>query len=335
MRIAILSGHWSANVGNFYFQRPIQWLLDDLLGADVSFAFDGPSVWSPRLKDPLSLTRALDTDLLILSGPILGSRYLQSILEDILSLKARGPDIAFLSAGLENYTDSGASQAAAQINAIEPLCVLTRDEPTAQRIESLVDVRVEAGMCFSAFLPESVHPLAEMRGLEDSIYVNFDPGTHPQNLDSLTDEFPASPHALPRPLIHASTIQFPSSGSMFTFLGRLQRTMRAIGFRDDYEKAYQQMDFYSDNPYTVLSLINATGGTISNRVHTCAAALAFGKRARYVKNSSRSTDGRFALLAGFGARNIDQESVQLNSSDFELRKGSLRGQVRSLLGSPQ
>jgi hypothetical protein len=190
---------------------------------------------------------------------------------------------------------------------------------------------VESGLCLSAYLPESVSPLTQLRGFEDSLFLNLDPGSSPTDMKNLLCGFGSPAHTGEFKLIHSGTIQFPASGSMHTYLGRLKRALRRIGFRDDYESNYRRQDFYSDNPYAVLSLINATAGTISNRVHTCAAALAFGKKVRYVKSTPRSSDGRFALLASFGAYEIDKRSVQLDSANFRQRKRQLGERLVAIL----
>jgi hypothetical protein len=82
--------------------------------------------------------------------------------------------------------------------------------------------------------------------------------------------------------------------------------------------------YYSDLPYGYLSIINSAKYIFSDRVHTLASGLIFGKYCMYIKGSRRSNDGRSNLFLRLGLFDIFSKPVLLDMSYIEIEKDKMR-----------
>ena len=81
---------------------------------------------------------------------------------------------------------------------------------------------------------------------------------------------------------------------------------------------------YAVIPEGYLSIYRSAELVVTNRVHTCAATLVLGGRARYLTTPGRSLDGRWQLLERVGMGRVQSESLAMEQGALDDEKAQLR-----------
>ena len=104
-KIALVSGHWGQNIGNAFFNCGAKWLLEQVsIDYSVEFIQDQPgySTFNNQSKgnpkNDINLLKYLQTEFLVLQGPLLTVNFRNLWEETFYHLKLRihGIDLAFL-----------------------------------------------------------------------------------------------------------------------------------------------------------------------------------------------------------------------------------------------
>jgi hypothetical protein len=301
MRIAFVGGHWSANIGNAYYNLGAMYLLQSIVEHGNVFLVPDPPQWRHKVQTDFDLISNLDVDLVLFGGPILNLRFVQVLGKTIEKLSLAGVRWGFLSAGMALY-DSCEVEAISQLLVkYPPEFCFTRDSLSYQFFRPVIDNCFD-GICTSAFLDEGLIP-PRVKSFDYVI----------ANLDHRTPDTVAFKAILDSGYNDLNLVWTVSEGV-------------EAGEKVLYKR---QNSYYSDLPHGYLSLYQSARCVFSDRVHTCAATLALGGTARYLASSSRSNEKRSKLFERLGVADVFHKPVQY---DFQF-VGRLKNEMRSNLSS--
>ena len=351
MKVAYCTGFWCTNVGNGFFSMGVEYALKKCLGEkNVTVVSDFQTYttsYGKRLypdKKQLEYISVLDVDYIVLAGPVI-SKYFICLWKDILlKLKRRGIGYIILSAGKMKMNDAACQDIKGFFTECPPYAFSSRDETVYKEFGGYATHSYN-GICFSFFTPDCYAP-AEMKTLSPYVVYNFDKISEPEIWkDTETNkasvrrfEFQGQSYkiAYPRLLtaLSAKTDRFTDALIYVESLLPAQKRSDQMGeykiIRTDHRfhphfrrKIYRQNNsFVSDLPYGYLNLYANAELTLSDRVHACAATLAFGHSAMLFAKTDR-----LGLLGRVGAKDICDHPVRL---DMELLMEEKRKQINWL-----
>jgi hypothetical protein len=323
MRAAFIGGFWSRNIGNSFYNIGTEIFLKKIGVENVFFIPDPPQWEHPELNSDLDIIGLLDVDVVILTGPCLNLR-LHSIYSRIFDkLKQRGVPFGFLSAGMSLYDEGEARFVADFLQEYCPKFLFTRDLRTYELLgrHGLRDIR--DGICLSFYLsdlagglPSLATPPYALLGFDEAEPVLA--GSRLEGFSTLAKEssFFMRPKPIPCEFIDGLPVL------------RIRNDSSALPVSKIYSRPNS---YHSDIPYGHLTLIKNSKFVLSERVHTCAAALALGTPVQYISHSPRSREQRFSLFANVGASDIQRKPIQLDSAFVSERKNRLETDFTKVL----
>jgi len=321
VKVGYIGGSWSTNIGNSFYNLGALWLLKNVYGDDnVSFVPDPPQVYWGSLDHDYGLIAKLEVDLLVLSGPILGSN-LKTIYKNIFdNAKKKGQSIGFISAGSVLYTEEEADLVSEFLNQYKISFVFTRDSDTYNFYNKKLNTVVFDGLCTSMFLDNAISPI----NLDSNHAVFNFSYFHDPEIIKTNDTWVVTKRRLFKP-VQAALFNYPivriKSSPYFPNIRFIKSTKLVFPRKNMY---------YSDLPYGYLSIIKSAKYVFSDRVHTCAAGLVFGSKCMYIKGGSRSKDGRNSLFLRLGLEGIYTEPVSLDFDYIKTEKENMVSKLRSL-----
>lgn len=332
-RIALVSGFWGQNIGNAFFNLGGHWILEEAFGPSaVGFLQDQPgyrtfhSKKSGNPRNAHDLLGDADVDLLVLQGPLLTTTALDLWGKTLHRLRARGASWLYLGAGLFKYSTKERNAALTFLREFPPIAVSTRDATTADAIADL-GVPVHSGIDSAFALPNAVRPVQMIPSNRFRIALSFDRYpeptfySHPKGFEVGQGRF-----AYTQPQLQQ---RLSKMGKWQAYIGAfLDRSPRVIPFADTEIvrlahrtnpfvkwKVYQHADtIASDEPWTYLTVYSSVDLVLSDRVHACVAAVAYGNPAMLFSPSPRA-----ALFEAVGASDIRQRPVTVPRERIEHR----------------
>lgn len=331
-RIALVGGQWGQNVGNAFFNLGGREVLGQVFGpGSTGFIQDQPNYRTLHHKmrgNPrtyLDFVRRLEIDWLVLQGPVLNAWMDISWRATFEALRARGVRIMLLSAAFFKFRPSELAAVRRFLEDHPPDLISTRD---SRSFSILSDWRLPCplhdGIDSGFFLPEAVTPFAKRPG--DYLALTFDRypepelrdgprgGRHVERQITLLGEraWLTTPRWLDR-AAHRSKIR----AYMADLFDRRRLPSRFRGHdivRTEHRfyphvthKIYRQPNATaSDEPWTYAHIYAGARATLSDRVHACVAALAYGHPAMLFTPSPRA-----ALFERLGLGEIRNGPVTL------------------------
>jgi len=335
-RIALVSGFWGQNIGNAFFNLGGKYVLEQAFPeCEVAFIQDQPAYWTfhnkmkGNPKNDLVLLRFLETDYIVLQGPMLGLPFRAIWEETFRALTKKGTKIILLSAALFKYTDEEIRATTDFLTQYPPAIISTRDADTYDVVRGLCP-NVHSGIDSGFFTPEVYHPFSLDMG--PFVTINFDRFPEPRITvgprgerrgGKCDKEFDA--------LGCRWTLRFPKFQMRCSQMGKWQAYIGAwfdwrrlparIGdyavVRPEHRcnphvtwKIYRQPNAVaSDEPFTYFTIYANAALTLSDRVHACIVTLAYGRPAMLFTPSPRSR-----LFARLGLEDIKERPVTLDPS---------------------
>ena len=299
MKIGVFDSSWS-NMGNAFFEMGLLGFLKKNFTKHDYFFLDDPAPPRTPRKDSLNknvfrIAAKQNVDLYVFTGPILKRLILPEYdyCSLIRQIKAQGKDYAILSSSASEMSQPQVAEVAAFLNANPPVCFATRDRETYSKFKPLVPF-CHDGIC-CAFLIPFIEGVAEVRNdrpyFISSFYKRPEPYFSVANDKCVTvDNLSMRPRKPMLPI-------------------RLGYSRHFERFRDDYLTALGTHDivrvhqgfnpamtwfnygvpnsFVSYNPLCYLAVYKGCDFVVSDRVHACAASLAYGHPARLVGDNDR------------------------------------------------
>lgn len=344
MKVAYCTGFWCTNIGNGFFSMGVEYALKKILGEKnvtvVSDLQTYTTSYGKRLyvdKNQLEYISALDVDHVVLAGPVLSKYFLLLWKDILLKLQKRGIGYILLSTGIMKLNEEERQQIKDFFKECPPYALSSRDETVYQEFGGCARHDYN-GICFSFFTPDCYAPAA-LPELSPYVVYNFDKIDEPniwkdngekkecnQQFEYQNDTYKI---AYPKWLtaLSAKTDRFTDAliyaRSIFPAKKRKDQVGQYRIIRTDHRfhphfrgKIYRQKNSYvADLPYGYLNLYANAEFTLSDRVHACAATLAYGHSAMLFAKTNR-----LGLLGRVGAQDICQKPVKLDMAKLAEEK---------------
>lgn len=297
----LLTGYWSTNIGNSFFQIGAEYLLEQVSGLRVVQVSDqphyGPSFLGGHKTSRLCMAEWMDLDWLVVLGPCFRPEVDEILGETLRLCRKNDTKLMFIGAGMMDYSESAISGYATFLSDLEPEILMSRDERTYEALGEYAS-HAYSGIDPAFFLPEVVQPAPLVA--DRPIVVNHDKDPEPRfrpvgDGDGSSPSAPIAFQLDDRSFIGEYTpwLRLLKELGSTRVLGRklvdlLPRSYPArIGdrkvVRTDHSfvmgGALSRDDptlFQSDVPYSYLHLYAGAELVLTDRVHATVAALAYG-----------------------------------------------------------
>ncbi len=338
-RIGVLTGYWSTNIGNAFFQLGAQYALNRAYpGAHVFLIGDQPGYWNTRKGNPsnaLDYAKHLDLDAVVVLGPYVRPE-MEGITGQMLRAQHRkGAKIIVLAAGMMQYDKDTIALSRRLMAECPPHIFTTRDTET---FEALGDLATHAydGVDVATFVSE-VFPRVPT-DLEPYMVLNFDQIPEPvigpkEGFSGRVDrtfEFDGREwcvrQARKRTEWSYRRRAYPFLDAMLFRQPGPERVDGRLVLRTDHRynpflmlKSYRSPNTYvGDIPHTYLSIYANSQLTISNRVHACVATVSYGNPAMLFTRSPRAY-----LLKRLGLEGIKDRPQRVDLAFLRREKAAL------------
>jgi hypothetical protein len=309
------------NIGDGIYQLSVAGLMRMAFPGASVVLLDGPSArtFPPR---PAGLGKYLDrrrysllegqrVETLVLSGPIISETFLQYYGEAIRRQIASGGRYALVSVHAYRHQPAISKF----LNDYPPAAIATRDSPS---VKHLYDVKapIYDGVCASLLSSSTIDvpgvsgsryvTVSFYQGLEPRISFRVDAGGH-LDLESVAVGRYRAPKVWRIGRHFQWLQQVPGAIGDHSIV----RPVHDIGYKFSHLNSALPNAFLSYNPVSYLSLYKSTALTISDRVHSCAPTLAFGRPALLVGSTPRSAIfDRIGANAASGIMRVPAERLK-------------------------
>ena len=274
MRILYYGGCWPTNIGNAFIDLGATHLLRAAFpDAEVHMASEFPKWFFGQSKAgerAVSLADWIDCEVLAVAGMTCCADFVRTEGPVLLRAAARGAAVVFLGCGQDSYSAGESRLFADFLRELRPAAFISRDSETFARLPGCAPKSLDGIDC-GFFLPEAFKPARVNRG--DFAVLAFDSGPEP-DLDP------------GMPVVRAHHDAWERKG-------------RRPGREPDV--------LVSDLPGDYLNLYANCAQLHSDRVHACVAALAYGRRARFLGTTERAR-----LFERVGAADVAGRLVSLD-----------------------
>ena len=298
MKIGVYNSAWG-NVGNAFFACGIISLLRKLFPRYEVLEIDEPHPYMAPEKvkrctgHVFPLFQYQKADVYVFTGPILAQIVRFDFAAIMRRIKSEGSEYAILSASASEMTPEEIKAVASFLNECPPIAFATRDESTYKKFKPLTPF-CHNGIC-GAFLIPLIDGVAELKAHRQffisSFYKNPEPNFSVRKGERVTvDTLLVKPR---RPLLRGVRYGWARH---FEFLRKYPASineMDIVRVHQGFNPAMklfnyaQPNSFVSYNPRCYLSAYKGCEFVISDRVHACAAALAYGHPARLLDVNDR------------------------------------------------
>lgn len=308
-RIGVLTGYWSTNIGNAFFQLGAVYALQKAYPqAHVFPVGDQAGYWSTSKGNPpnsIDYAKHLDLDALVILGPYIRPEMSNIVSDLIRTQHDKGAKIIVLAAGMMQYDQGTIDISRSLMKECPPHIFTTRDTETFDALGDLAEFAFD-GVDVATFVSD-LYPKVPT-DIEPYIAMNFDqipePAIAPSNMFSgsvdRTFDFEDQTWNVRHPkrrtelcYKHRAYIFLDSLLGLNTGPARIDDKLI---IRTDHrynpflmKKNYRAPMMYSgDVPYSYLNIYANADLTISNRVHACVATTAYGNPAMLFTRSPRA-----------------------------------------------
>lgn len=349
MKVAYVSGYWATNIGNAFFNMGADYVLKKVFGENnVNAIFDQPAGIFRSLKKngnprrALNLIKLIEVDLVVLLGPVLNKDFLKIWGETIIDLERRNIKYALLSCGYMKSNKKIEKAIQVFLEKHKPFLVTTRDRSSFNKLQFLEN-SVYDGIDFAFFVPDAHRPVKLIP--KKILALNFDKFFEPRLL--LNKKHSQISFAFDDILWNLSFNKFlykigaktdrisDALVYLFSLFPTKDRPTRFLDYtiiRPDHRftpimknKVYRfSNSFVADVPHSYLDIYANSKLTLSDRIHACVIALAYGNNAMLFSKTNRSK-----LLDRVGATDIHKHPVRINIEDLKVEKENLITWLRS------
>lgn len=335
-KIAQVYGFWGQNIGNAFFNVGGGWLLRQMFPNDqVSEIQDQPAYRTfnkkanGNPKNDVNLLEYLDSDYIVLQGPLMTESMEAVWGKAFEKFKERGVKVILLGAAGFKFTKEEEEATKRFFDKYPPAIISTRDSDSYERIKDLCEFTYD-GLDSAFFIKDAYTPLSWK--LPPYYTFCFDRWPEPnvkfgQSEAQYSFEFGDLKWGLDIPSVQQ---YFSKKGKAWAYLGHLldRRKLPAeinchMLIRPEHRvnpdivfKIYQHANAVSsDEPYTYFNIYANSSLTLSDRVHSCVATIAYGNPAMLFTPSPRAK-----LFERIGATQIKEKPFQVDMSYLESEK---------------
>jgi hypothetical protein len=325
------------NVGDGIYQLSVLGLIQAVLPDAEVTRVDGPLLKTfphrPRLvtRTPLAkrgfeITPFYDLDCICLSGPVLGEDFLQVYGPTIRALRDRGGSYLIVSAHCPAYS----KKLIDFLHREPPLAISTRDTPSYE-ILSPCGAPVYDGVCAALLVSQTCRVPLVSTSIKPYITVSCDKGFEPHlsfEIDKTgeidLDTVNVGKYEEQRKWKYQRHWEFTRPVNASVAGCRIIRPVHDISYKYSHLNFAKPNAFLSYLPEAYLALYRSTSFTMSDRVHSCAPTLSYGKPALFVGDTPRAAIfDRVGVTAKSGSvMKVDHATVE---KEYQALLGWLRG----------
>ena len=353
-RIGVLTGYWSTNIGNAFFQLGAAYALKEAYpGAHVFPIGDQAGYWKTSQGNPpnsLDYAKHLDLDALVILGPYVRPEMTGIVSDLIRTQHDKGAKIIVLAAGMMQYDQGTIDLSRSLMKECPPHIFTTRDTETFDALGDLAEFAYD-GVDVATFVSDLFPKVPT--DLEPYIAMNFDqipePAIAPSELftgpSDRSFDFEDQTWHVRHPKRRTELCYKHRAYIFLDCLLGLNSGPKRIGdkliVRTDHrynpflmKKNYRAPMMYSgDVPYSYLNIYANADLTISNRVHACVATVSYGNPAMLFTRSPRAY-----LLKRLGLDKIKDQPQRVDLAYLSDEKAKLidwlGARLRELFGEP-
>lgn len=343
LKIGILFGYWSTNIGNSFFQLGAEILIrkavqkakinasivriPDFSGYANSILGKSCNAYEPIVDAEL--------DLIFVLGPFIRDDMDLVSVNHLKRARSNGTKIAILSAAQmpNKVSDEMLSDF---LSSLEIDFITTRDPDTACRLQTVCSQIDVSNHVDTAFFISELNNIPKLN-IEDKICLSIDQIREPKiGKTPFTNSTEYKTRLGP---IYIKTFGFDVESKMINFLTRIMKINKVktddLFIRLDHrynpaipKKIYSQPNTFSaDIPEGYLALYKSAKLTISNRVHACVASLSFGNQAILFSKNLRTSlfknvTKSFDPTSGVNLLEVDHEKLEFEKKIYVDRLAS-------------
>lgn len=336
MNIGVITGYWSTNVGNAFFQLGAQHALRQVFPqANIFPVPDAPGYLLPTAGNPrnsFDLLGELEMDYLVILGPFIRPEFEIILAPALRKLAQKGTQFLAMGVGMMSYDEGTIGSAIRIIQDLPFRLLITRDTPTFEAFHSYFPAALD-GVDVAFFVSDVWTDTQKLKRSKPYVAFNFDQTPEPEFKlsDSGYDELAADLNG------DRYAINFPQFRRKWSGRGFIPQVLERMFFpqtvaeqvagfdiiRTDHRynpaiprKLYTSpQTFTSDVPWPYLSIYAGAEATFSNRVHACAATLAYGRPAMLFSDTPRAH-----LLERAGAKTIKSKLTSIDLDQLASEK---------------
>lgn len=338
INVGICTGYWSTNIGNSFFQKGAEYLLQKVFPEMNIFPIgDEAGYINPKNGNPIhSYNPVLDSkvDYLVILGPFVRPEFFKVSSPTIEYLAKKGTKIIALGVGMMDYSPATIRSVSEFFSKYPPVLFSTRDTETYNAFKPYIS-NIYNGIDLGFFVSDIWKDSPKFIG-KRYVTLNFDQIPEPIFDELLTVSSENSIIIGEKSYelkFNSFRKKFCEKGFLFQLADQLLLPQAKTTHLKDYRiirtehrynpvllsKIYKSPNTYSgDVPYSYLQIYKNTEITFSNRVHACVATLAFGNKAMLFTKSPRAF-----LLDRVKAFDIKNKPVSVNMDYLESEKENL------------
>lgn len=299
MRLGVFNSAWG-NVGNAFFAYGLISFLrrnfpqHEVLELDEPHPYLVPQNRHRLLQNVFNLSAIQDVDVYVFSGPILAQIVRFGFASVIRAIKSAGKEYMILSSSASEMNADEIKAVADVLNEFRPLAFATRDEETYLKFKDLTPFCFN-GIC-GAFLIPFIDGVADVKARRpyfiSSFYKKPEPVFSVKDGDTVSVDSVCVAERKPLfgmlPLRYSRHFEWLRKSYLDSLNGvDIVRVHQGFNPAMCYFNYAQPNSFVSYNPRSYLSVYKGCEFVISDRVHACAAALAYGHPARLLDVNDR------------------------------------------------
>ncbi|HMI00882.1 MAG TPA: polysaccharide pyruvyl transferase family protein [Pedobacter sp.] len=334
MKILVENSTWN-NIGDGFYQSSLYSLIKQMYPNDDVLMEEGPMnrAFRPKIarqKDNFFNLMSFQTaDVHVFSGPMI-PQLLNNYKQKIIDIKSRGADYMLISVSGAGVQEGFRQELGAFLKKYPPILFSSRDEETYSKFKEFVPESYN-GIC-TAFIVNRMLPVDEFKPKTpffiSSFYSELEPifkTNGPVILENVSLERKNTYLNLSHNISRHLNFLRPQQVMLDTH--QIVRVHQDLSTHFYHIKFSHPNSFMSFNLLSYLAMYKSADFTISDRVHSCAVSLAFGKPARLFTKSPRA--GIFDRLGFDYKSNGGIIKPNLDVIDVELDK--LKVKIKSVL----
>lgn len=298
MKILVENSTWN-NVGDAWYQTSLYKLIEALYPNDDVFCGEGPIGRAFQIKsnkqkyNSLNLLNYQDADVYIYSGPILPQQLLSIYADRIKQIVSQKKAYAFISISGTGLSQQEVIEIGEFLQKYPPIFFSSRDEETYYTFKPYVK-NIYNGIC-TAFLVDrtiEIHPFKlNKEFFISSFYTELEPtysipSGKTFSIENLQLNRYKTMFGLPYDVARHFNFLRKQQKEVDGYL--IVRTIQNLNTKYNHINFAMPNSFISFNPISYLNVTKSAQFVVSDRVHACAIALACGKPARFLFNTSRA-----------------------------------------------
>lgn len=301
MKILVLNGCWTPNIGNAFVNLGTEQIVKKAFGeCEIIYSADIANKWFFNQSDESNLysnnsfnvSKHIDVDLVVWGGMVLTKYNFELAQSIFMEFSNRDIPILFLGAGADEYSSEEAEYVAACLQRLKYVGIITRDETTYKLFEKYeyLKWRIVQGIDAAFFVSECSIPKLEMGNYDVECFDRI----------------------VPPYINHKGKEVIYTHHDCF---GKLPtRYMN------------QKNTLISELPYDYLTIYKNVDVTYAERVHACIATLAFGNKAMLFSDTIRAD--LFDKILDDGTKNIRKGAICADKIKLDKEKRRMVENVR-------